>query len=795
MSMIKNYLRVGWRNLLRNKSYVIINTFGLGIALACCITAYLLIAFNIEFDNFHKADKVAKIFKIHTHFLEKDGRKTQSVTAPLVMPPFAASEIAGVERYTRFIYNGGYMRHGDNAFSEGISFADSTFFDMFDFPLVAGSHKSFKNKHSIFLSEAYAKKYFGEEDPIGKIITLNFPNDYNMEATVGGVLKKIPANTSFVFDVMMRIENFSDLNQIAVDKWDDWRDPSTFVELASPENAASISKQFNKYIPVRNEAKKDVVVESYQLEPFKAKFTQDDINSSYANLRISFVPLLVFVTLAVIILLIACFNLTNTSIALTSKRLKEVGVRKAIGAAQSQIISQFLLETVITITLALIVGVILAQFIVPAFVTMWNLPYGLKDLDGVNLFVTLIILVFLASLLAGMYPAIFNSRFKPVALLKGDVRIKGTNGLTRSLVAIQFALSAVVLIAGVIFIQNNNFQEQVNFGYDNERVLAIQIQSENDYETMRDALARNPKILSMGVSDHHVGNNNYEYPVLIDTTEYRSRLVGVGENYFETMGFTLAQGRFLNLDNASDMEEGLIVNEAFVEKLNLDEPIDKIISVHEKKRHIVGVIKNHVDNLFRSKEAEPFVFYPAEKKYYKNMVVKAEHDDLAGIQKEAEKTWKDLFPGKPFNSQFQDDILLEGTKRTNSNLKNIFIFLTILGGLLSGSGIFSLASLNIAKRTKEIGIRKALGASVANVVMLLNKEFVIILSISVVLGSVAGYFLTKALLDEIYAYHITIQYIWVFLCASAVFVIGIATTTSTILQAARSNPVKTLRSE
>lgn len=795
MSMIKNYLRVGWRNLIRNKSYVVINTFGLGIALACCVTAYLLIAFNIEFDNFHKADKVSKVFKIHTHFLEKDGRKTEGIAAPLVLAPVAVSEIAGVERYTRFIFNGGYMRYGDNAFSEGIAFADSSFFDMFDFPLIAGSHKFFKNKHSIFLSEEYAKKYFGEDDPIGKIITLNFANDFNIEATVGGVLKKIPANSTFVFDVMMRIENFSDLNQIAVDNWGDWRDPSTFLELASPENAVAISKQFNKYIPIRNEAKKDVVVESYQLEPFKARFTEDDINNSYVNLRISFVPLLVFVTLAAIILLIACFNLTNTSIALTAKRLKEVGVRKAIGAAQSQIISQFLLETVITITLALVVGVILAQFIVPAFVTMWNLPYGLRDLDGLNLFITLIILVFIASLLAGMYPAIFNSRFKPVALLKGNVTIKGSNGLTRSLVAIQFALSAIVLIAGVIFIQNNNFQEQIKFGYDNEKVLAIQIQSENDYETMRNALSRNPKIISMGVSDHHVGNNNYEYPVLIDTTEYRVRLVGIGENYCETMGFTLIQGRFLNLDNASDMDEGLIVNEAFVAKLNLDEPLDKVISVHEKKRHIVGVITNHVDNLFRSKEPEPFVFYPAERKYYKNMVVKAEHAELADIQKEAEKTWKDLFPGKPFNGRFQDDILLEGTKRTNSNLKNIFIFLTILGGLLSGSGIFSLASLNIAKRTKEIGIRKALGASVANVVALLNKEFVIILSISVILGSVAGYFLTKALLDEIYAYHITIQFIWVFLCASAVFVIGIATTTSTILQAARSNPVKTLRSE
>jgi putative ABC transport system permease protein len=793
--MLKNYLQVGLRNLLRNKSYVIINTFGLGISLACCITAYLIVAFNIEFDTFHKDEKVSKIYKIHAHFLEKDGRKTQAITAPTPMAPVAATEITGIDRYTRYIFQNGYMRYGDKAFSEDLAFADSTFFQMFDFPLEAGSHQSFQDKYSIFITREYATKYFGDEDPIGKIITLNFPNQVQFDVTVGGVLAKIPANSTFLFNAILRIENFMDIHQLTVDNWGDWRDASTFIEVTNAENIPNINKQLSKYVPRRNEAKKDVVVESYNLEHFKAKFTQDDINNTYVNVRISFVPLLVFVTLAAIILLIACFNLTNTSIALTSKRLKEVGVRKAIGAAQGQIISQFLLETVLTITLALVVGLIMAQFIVPAFTTMWNLPYGMKDLSGINLFVTIVILVFVASLLAGMYPAIFNARFKPVSLLKGSVKIKGTNGLTRSLVAIQFALSAIVLIAGVIFIQNNNFQERINFGYDTDMVFTVQIQSESEFEAMRNVLARNRKVLSTAVTQQHVGYSNYEFPIKIDTAEYRSRLLAVGKDYFETMGFTLTQGRFLDLDNASDFEEGLIVNETFVEKLNLKDPLDKVISVHEKKRHIVGVIKNHVDNLFRSKEPEPFVFFPAEKKSYELMLVKTAPEDLAETQKFAEKTWKDLFPEKPFNSQFQDDILLENTKRTNSNLKNIFIFLTILGALLSASGIFSLASLNIAKRTKEIGIRKALGASVTSVVTLLNREFIIILSLSVILGSAGGYYLTKALLDEIYAYHIKVDIIWVFLCASFVFIIGIATTTSTILQAAKANPVNTLRSE
>ncbi|HYF70165.1 MAG TPA: FtsX-like permease family protein [Ohtaekwangia sp.] len=793
--MIKNYLQVAWRNLLRNKSYVIINTFGLGISLACCITAYILVAYNIEFDSFHKDEKVADVYKVHTHFKEKDGPTTQTITAPIVFGPIAAEDISGIAQFTRFIYGGGYIRYGDNSFSENIAYVDSTFFDMFDYPLKSGSHLAFKDKHSVFISEEYAKKYFGDEDAVGKVLVLNYPNEIEIQAIVGGVLAKTPVNNSFSVNVLMRVEVFMDINKLEINNWGDWRDPSTFVKLVAGSDPAHISKQFDKYIPLRNEVKKDAMVTAYKLEPFKSSFTQDDIRSSYANLRISFVPLLIFISMAGMILLIACFNLTNTSIALTAKRLKEVGVRKAIGAAQGQIVSQFLLETVITISLSLVVGLIMAQFIVPAFTTMWNLPYGLRDLDGVNLFITLIILVFIASLLAGLYPAIFNSRFKPVSLLKGSVKIKGTNGLTRSLVAIQFALSVIVLIAGVIFIQNTHYQEQIKFGYDKEMVITVNIQSENEYEAIRNAISGNAKILNIGVSDHQVGYSNYQFPVKVDTSEYEARLLGVGKNYFETMGFEFIEGNSFNPENSSDLAEAVVVNKAFLKKVNMVDPLDKIVVVHEVKRHIVGVIEDHIDNLFRSKEPEPFVFYPATPDAYKLMLVKVNAADRGEIDKYIGKIWKETFPTKSYESKFQEDIVLEETKRTNANLKQIFLFLTVLGGLLSASGIFSLASLNIARRTKEIGIRKALGATVVNVVALLNREFVIILMIAVVFGSVGGFYLINALLDEIYAHHIVISIIPIIVCAVGVFAMGMLTTSSTTLKAAKANPVDTLRNE
>src|SRR3970040_3042782 len=204
--MIKDYLRVAFRTLLKNKSYVVINTLGLGISLACCITAYLLLTFNIEFDKFHDSERVSRIFKFHTLSKEKDGRIARDVQAPIVMAPIAAEEIAGIEAYARFLYGGGALRYEDKAFDEGgIAFTDSTFFDLFDYPLVTGSHKFFKEKNSIFLSEKLAKKYFGDADPVGKLMVLSTVNETEIEMLVGGVLRKVPLNSTFTMDALMRI--------------------------------------------------------------------------------------------------------------------------------------------------------------------------------------------------------------------------------------------------------------------------------------------------------------------------------------------------------------------------------------------------------------------------------------------------------------------------------------------------------------------------------------------------------------------------------------------------------------
>ena len=238
-------------------------------------------------------------------------------------------------------------------------------------------------------------------------------------------MDRVPDNNTFDYDALMRFEHYLDIHDLEANNWSDWRDPSTFFELANPENNAQIAGQLNKYIAIRNDAKQDLTVNAYDLEPFLAKISGDEIDNSYVNVRMDAAPLIVFGGMAAMILLIACFNLTNTSIAMSTKRLKEIGVRKAIGAARSQIIVQFLCETLSVMVVSTLLGMIIARwFVLPEFVAMFNFGFGIEDLSGVNLVITLFLILIATSLLAGIYPAIFNSRLHPVALVKGTVKIK-----------------------------------------------------------------------------------------------------------------------------------------------------------------------------------------------------------------------------------------------------------------------------------------------------------------------------------------------------------------------------------
>ena len=796
ITMFKHYVRITLRLLAKNKVYFLINTLGLGITLSCCITAYLLFAFNLEFDHFHDAGKMSRTFKVLAHTQTKTGTQRQNLTAPMPLAPEAATTLAGIDRYTRFIWQSGFVQKGESGFRESVGFADSTFLEMFDFPLLHGSYHHFKDKYSIFLSAELAHKMFEDADPTGTDLVLHFQNEKKVPVTIGGVFDEIPPNNTFYFDALMRIENYLDILDLEPGDWSDWRNPTTFLELANAESADRVGDQLGKFKAIRNREKQDVEVMAYELKPFHTKIDGNEIANSYVNNTIPTEPMLIFGFMAGMILLIACFNLTNTSIAMSTKRLKEIGVRKAVGAARLQVIGQFLSETGVMVVISMVIGLLMAQyFIIPEFSAMLNFGFEITDISLINLLIALVLTVVTASLLAGIYPALFNSKLNPVELVKGTIKIRGTNWLTRILTASQFALTIIFLIAGTLFFQNIRFQDKIGFGYDKDRLIMVQIPGEQTFNILKNAIRTNPKVREVSGSYSHVGFSSWQSPVEIDNQVYDIRIMGIGDNYFNTVGLNVLEGTGLSSRNDSDLGSKVIVNQAFLERTSLKNPIDRTIAFEGKKRRIVGIAADHFDNLHRSQEVEPFLFYMIEPDIYQMMVVKTQPADLVATYDYLEETWRELFPHLPFDAQFQDEILLADSRQTNTSLGKIFLFLTILGTLMSIAGIFSLASLNIARRTKEIGIRKVLGASTSSIVTLINREFVIILTVAVFVGALGGFFLTETLLSIIYENHITVGLLPVALCAMLIFGAGYITTSGSILKATTDNPVDALRSE
>ena len=312
---------------------------------------------------------------------------------------------------------------------------------------------------------------------------------------------------------------------------------------------------------------------------------------------------------------------------------------------------------------------------------------------------------------------------------------------------------------------------------------------------MKSQILRNPKVKEVAISHHQLGTSSYPFPVLVDTTEYQAQHIEFGENFFTMMGMELVQGRFPNLKNKSDEFESIVVNQTFLDLAGIEDPLSTVVGIRGERRKIIGVVEDHIDNVYRSAEVEPFVFYASKRYEYQIMLVKSDVADLPAVKENVEQLWKKEFPDKAFMAEFQEELMMGNFRGLNSNMKKIFLFLTILGGILSIAGIYALSSLHIEKKIKEIGIRKALGGSIQSIVSLLSRDFVIILSIAAVIGGTGGFFLSGILLDEIYAYHIEVKALAVIGGVLVVCLSGLATTSTNIFKAAKVNPVTSLRDE
>ncbi|MCO6480888.1 MAG: ABC transporter permease [Phaeodactylibacter sp.] len=789
--MLRNYLKIALRNIWKNKLYFGINVVGLGIALACSIIAYLNYAFDRSFDAFHqKRDRIYRVNMI------RQGNGLEYGLAPLPLGPAAARDVPGIRRCVRVEYRQAAVKRGETVLSESIQYVDPAFFELFDFPLVSGSYEALADKNKILISDPVAKRYFGAENPVGKELTLYPGEPHQMSLLVGAVLAERPMHSSIDYSLITHFDNLRvDGKKQSPDDWSFFA-ALTFFELngqrSSPEVARSLDE---RYLGLHNQHIGRLKAKAYVLEPFTEaahRAARNEVRGNYLRQSLPVPAVWGPIVMAMLLLLTACLNFTNTAISAAGRRLREIGIRKVMGGTQPQLIGQLLGENFFICLLALGAALLLVEVLLPPYNHMW--PYlhlEASYLSDGPLLAFLAGILVLTALLAGAYPAFYISGFRPVAIFRGKMKFGGSNLFTRILLGVQVMIALVAVLSGLAFARNAAFQENADVGYSRHGLLGCVVNGEAEFQRMQQVLQRNPKVEGLAGATHHIGYGARGQDLEARGERYDILHMGVGKGYLELMDLEMAAGRPFDDELGSD-NRSMLVNERLVQEFGWEEPIGQQVVMDSVTYTIVGIVKDFVRDFFSP--ATPMALTRAEPEDYRFLVVRTRTDNLLATEEEMRAQWAELFPLKPFDGFFQDEVLAQELSITN-NIKWMFLFLAAVAILLSMSGLFAMVSLNVLKRLREIAIRRIVGARAHHIAYLLNKNYLWIFALAALLGTAGGAFLAWQLMDSIFAIHAGLHSGMMVGAAIGVVLLALGTISLKVIGVLRVNPADILRRE
>jgi ABC-type antimicrobial peptide transport system permease subunit len=789
--MLKNYLKTTYRSLKKNLTYTLINIIGLGIGLSGIIITYALVDYELKFDNqYSNTDQIYRINSLRS--IENETQKW-GIT-PLPLGPELNGQISGIESFIRYGSSRVIVKYEDNTHSENIFFADYNFFDQFNFPLISGERTTFHEKNTVLISQDFSKKYFGEENSVGKSIEIVRNNQIVQSFVIGGIVDKIQENSSFKFDVIAPYENIYEIYQLEKDSWTVQIPSITYIKLEKDADPAFVEENLISYAEKNNELLETWKVDQFYLMPFKDQ--KDESRKLYSSITWAGLPLSALygsLFMNLIILFIACFNFTNTAIAYAQKRLKEIGIRKTFGSLKKQVLIQFLFENFIQSLIALLIAMEIARMWIMWMNIQWPIELSLGYFSDPTLILFLMVVLVLVTLLAGAYPAFYLSRFQPSNILKGDLKLGGTNPFNRILLTWQFGLSITAIFAGIALSLNARYQSELDFGYNKDEVLVVPLHESPDFEVYRNSVADINGINQVAGAVHNVGFGYENIEIDIDGEEHHAQRLLIGENYINTLELKLISGRDFIARSENDMNESIIVNEQFLETYNIEDPYSQGVKMDNMNFYIVGVIQNYMPyGLHRP--IRPVILKKIPDQDCKLLCVQAQKENINDVYEGLSANWKTLFPNKPFEGYYQEEALKEA-EYINMGILKQFIVMSIFALFLSTTGLFSMVSLNINKRIKEIGIRKVMGASVLQIFNLLNREFIIILVIASIFGSVLGYYFMKAFLGDVFDHHINMGPSIFIISIAIIVIFALLTSGRKIYRASQLNPANSLKYE
>ncbi len=819
--MLTNYLKIAWRTLRKQPGLAFINIVGLAVGMGSCLLILLYVLDELNYDRYNtKADR---IYRVQTN-IKFGGNDMHFAVSPDPIGPTLKKDYPQVEQFVRLHQRGTWLvkRTGEpiNLREDNITFADSTLFDVFTLPLVSGNPKrALAEPNTVVISESAARRHFGNQNPMGQ--TLMFDNTKTY--TVTGVMRDMPTNAHFHSDFFLTMLN-DDY------EWGSWLSNNHYTYILLKPGQSGAPADIQAFA-----GNFDTIIKKY-IGPQVLQFTgssMEQFSKAGNTLRYWLIPLTdihlhsrqqielapngdiqyvyIFSAVALFILLIACINFMNLATARSASRAREVGVRKVMGSERQQLMGQFMTESILTTGLAMTLALGIVTAALPAFNTLAAKNLSIWQLITVYQLPLLLVLPILVGFLAGIYPAFFLSSFQPITVLKGGSttfrNIKGglrSAGLRSGLVVFQFMMSIVLLVGTIIVYRQISYIQVKNVGFNRDQVVTIHdvYAIGRQAETFKQEVLRMPGVVSGSVSGYLPTPSNRSDNTFFPEGQpdmkkgVNMQQWGVDYDYLKTLGITLLQGRNFSRTYGTD-SSAILINEAAVRVLGVRNPIGQHIwqyaneqSKNRKSYTIIGVVKNfHFESLRRNIGALSLTLSPNSGA----ASFRLSQANIPVLMKQIEAQWKQIAPGQPFSYQFMDDSF-DDMYRAEQRIGTISLTFAVLAILIACLGLFGLAAFTAEQRTKEIGIRKVLGASVLSIVGLLSKDFLKLVFIAILIASpLAWYAMSQWLKD--FAYRIDIAW-WMFALAGLLAVgIALLTVSFQSIKAALMNPVKSLRSE
>ena len=802
--MLRNYLKIAVRNIVRHKTYAFINIAGLAIGMAVCLMIMMWVQNELSFDQFHTNSH--RIYRLCTHLTVSGTDRRAPMTGPPMAPAMMNDfpEIVNGVRLTPLRRMA--VKYEDKIFYEGaIHYADSSLFDVFTFPLIKGDpHTALAQPYSVVITEAMAQKYFGDEDPLGKALTI----DYQREYTVTGVAENTPNNSHLDFDLVCSFQTLYVEQRQGLDVWG-WLGYYTYLLLDEGADYQALEAKFPALVEEHSGERLRAVGGSLVLflQPMPSIHLHSDLLSDFGGDG-NITSVYFFSGIAVFILLMACINFINLSTARSVTRAREVGMRKVLGANRGGLIRQFLFESILYSLVAMVLARALVEICLPILNSITGQALVSDVLQRPLAIGGTLGLVLLIGLMAGSYPALFLSAFRPVRVLKGDTHSSGGGfRLRRSLAVVQFALSISLIIGTLVTHSQLSFWKTQDLGFDQDQVVVLSDLNNLDnipLSTLKQELAALPEVIEVSASNAAPGLGGMMSTFLgegfaEDEAQFM-RLLDVDENFVPTLGLEIVAGRNFSSEFATDSADAAIINETAAALLGWDDPVGKIIKrrlpspggpPQWEEKTVVGVVKDFNLNPLQG-GIEPMFMG----NYYggANMLSLriSEGNMEEGIEALGNE-WERLLPNRPLDYEVLRDVF-DSFYWSEERLGDIALSFTVLAVFIGCLGLFGMASYTAERRTREIGVRKVLGASVATIVQLLSGEVIIVLVVSNVLAWPIAYYFTSRWLED-FAYRTEIGWVTFALAGGLALVIALATVCFQAIKAALANPIDAIRYE